>query len=92
MSKQVVHNTDEKRYEINVDGALAGFTDALEDDGIVTFPHTVVFDGYEGQGLASVLVSEALDDVRQRNKKIVPECSYVAQFVDEHPDYADLVA
>lgn len=92
MSNEVIHNVDKQRYEIHVDGTLAGFTQALEDGDVVTFPHTVVFDEFEGQGLAGQLVTGALDDVRIRGKKIVAECPYVARFVEKHPDYADLVA
>lgn len=92
MSNEVIHNVDKQRYEIHVDGTFAGFTQALEDGDVVTFPHTVVFDEFEGQGLAGQLVTAALDDVRIRGKKIVAECPYVARFVEKHPAYADLVA
>lgn len=92
MSHSVVHAKDEQRYEIHVDGILAGFTEAKEDGDVVVFPHTEIFDQFEGQGLASELVTGALDDVRVRGKKIVARCPYVARFVQKHPDYADLLA
>ena len=92
MSNQVTHNQDEKRYEIHVDGILAGWVVADEQGDVVTLPHTEVLEQFEGQGLASQLVSGALDDLRVRGKKVVPECPYVSRFVDKHPDYADLVA
>jgi predicted GNAT family acetyltransferase len=92
MTNNVVHNSEKHRYEITVDGTLAGFTEAVEDGDVVTMPHTEIFDQFEGQGLGSQLVGGALDDVRERGKKIVPTCSYVARFVEKHGDYADLVA
>lgn len=92
MSNQVVHNPDKQRYEILVDGILAGITEAHEDGEVVTFPHTKVFEQFEGQGLASILVSGALDDIRDRGKKIIAECPYVARFVEKHSDYSDLLA
>jgi predicted GNAT family acetyltransferase len=92
MSHEVVHNTDEHRYEIHVDGVLAGWTEANDRGDEVVFPHTRVLDGFEGRGLASVLVKKALDDVRERGKKVVPTCPYVAAFIDKHPQYADLLA
>jgi uncharacterized protein len=92
MTNKVIHNSDENRYEIHVDGVLAGFTQAFEDGDIVTFPHTVVFDEFEGQGLASELVTGALDDIRERGKLIVATCPYVARFVEKHPAYKDLLA
>jgi predicted GNAT family acetyltransferase len=93
MTNTVVHNAEEHRYEILVDGTLAGFTKVKEGDGeIVVFPHTEVFPQFEGQGLGSQLVAGALDDVRVRGKRIIAECAYVAHFVEKHPDYADLLA
>jgi len=92
MTNKVIHNSDENRYEIHVDGILAGFTQAFEDGDIVTFPHTEILDQFEGQGLASELVTQALDDVRVRGKQIVATCPYVSKFIDRHPDYKDLLA
>jgi predicted GNAT family acetyltransferase len=92
MTNSVVHNPEEQRYEIHVDGVLAGYTEAREDGDVITFPHTKVLDEFEGQGLASELVGQALDDVRSRGKKIIATCAYVDRFVKKHPDYADLLA
>jgi predicted GNAT family acetyltransferase len=91
MSNNVTHNEDKQRYEIAVDGILAGFTQATEQGDVVTFPHTVIFDQFEGQGLASELVTSALDDVRVSGKQVVATCPYVARFIEKHPDYADLL-
>jgi predicted GNAT family acetyltransferase len=92
MTTTVVHNADEQRYEIHVDGVLAGFTEAKEDGEVVAFPHTLVLEQFEGKGLASQLVAGALDDIRARDKRILAQCPYVARFVEKHQDYADLLA
>lgn len=80
------------RYEIVVDGDVAGFTEARDGDGgVVAMPHTVIEDAYEGQGLASRLVRAALDDIRSRGLLVHPFCPYVSSWIGKHPDYADLV-
>jgi len=84
-------NADEQRFEIHVDGVLAGYSQVRETDEAVTFIHTEIFDQFEGQGLASVLVTWALDDVRARGKKVVAHCPYVRRFIHKHPDYQDLL-
>lgn len=88
----VVRNDDEHRYEIVVDGAVAGHTEIRPRDGVLVMPHTVVDDAYAGQGLGGKLVGGALDDIRSRGEKVVPECSYVRSFIEKHPEYGDLVA
>ncbi|HYF46983.1 MAG TPA: GNAT family N-acetyltransferase, partial [Acidimicrobiales bacterium] len=61
-------------------------------DGALVFPHTEIARERRGQGLGEVLVRGALDDVRERGEVIVPACWFVAEFVRDHPEYADLVA
>ena len=90
---EVVHIPENSRYEIHVDGAVAGYTEAKERaDGVVLFPHTEVDDDYEGQGLASTLVSGALDDVRAHGRRIEVTCEYIQGFLEKHPEYRDLLA
>ena len=89
---EVVHIPENSRYEIRVDGEVAGFTEAKErDDGNVLFPHTVIEDAFEGQGLGTVLVTGALDDVRRRGVKIEVTCPYIRHFLREHAEYRDLL-
>ncbi|MFI1288012.1 GNAT family N-acetyltransferase [Streptomyces sp. NPDC020792] len=86
-----VQRADAKhRYEILVDGKRAGLT-AYRDRGEQrVFYHTEIDDAFAGQGLASQLVQEALTDVRESGKRIVPICPYVAKFLKRHEEFADI--
>ena len=53
------------------------------------FTHTEVPPADEGKGIGSQIVRAALDDARKRGFKIVPACSFVADFVRRHPEYGD---
>ncbi len=79
------------RYEIVVDGAVAGFAAYVIQHGRVVFTHTVIDDAFEGKGLGSILARTALDDVRASGRRIVPQCPFIAGYIDRHPEYADLV-
>lgn len=92
MTTEVRRNDGESRYEITLDGELAGIADFQDAGDTVVFPHTEIARHLRGRGLAAELVQSALDDVRGRGRTVVPGCWYVAQFIDDHPDYADLVA
>ncbi|WP_327111931.1 N-acetyltransferase [Streptomyces sp. NBC_01341] len=78
------------RYEIHVDGVRAGLTAYRDRDGQRVFFHTEIDDAFAGQGLASVLVREALNDVRTSGRRIVPVCPYVAKFLKKHGEFADI--
>ena len=43
------------------------------------------------QASSSTLIRHALDDARDRRLTVVPECEFVAAFIDDHPEYRDLV-
>lgn len=53
--------------------------------------HTVVEPESQGQGVAGRLARAALDRVRAEHLVLIPQCSYVRSFVDEHPEEQDLL-
>lgn len=86
----VVHRPDRTRYELLIDGQLRGLADYREFDGRVVFTHTDVDVPLRGQGYSNVLVRFALDDVRASSKLAGATCWFVADFAEQHPEYADL--
>lgn len=88
---EVTHNDDLQRYEVRMDGQLAGYLTTRTEGDVIAFTHTVVEEQYGGCGLGSALVRSALDDVRARGGlRVHPACSFVESYVQRHPDYADL--
>jgi uncharacterized protein len=92
MDARVTKNTEMSRYEIHLDGHLAGVADYRVVGDVVVFPHTQIAPALRGNGLAAQLVRAALDDVRGSRRSVDPQCWYVAQFIDENPGYADMLA
>ncbi|AJE39497.1 GNAT family N-acetyltransferase [Streptomyces nodosus] len=87
----VVRHADAKhRYEILADGVRAGLTVYRDRGDQRVFFHTEIDDAFAGRGLASQLVQEALADVRESGRRIVPVCPYVAKFLKRHEEFADI--
>ncbi|MFD7561434.1 GNAT family N-acetyltransferase [Streptomyces sp. NPDC059533] len=87
----VVSRVDARhRYEILVGEDRAGLTAYRDRDGRRVFFHTEIDDAHAGQGLAAVLVEQALADVRASGMRIVPVCPYVAKFLTKHTEFADI--
>jgi predicted GNAT family acetyltransferase len=78
------------RYEILVGDTSAGFTAYRDRDDRRVFHHTEIGDDFAGQGLASLLVREALNDVRASGRRIVPVCPYAAKFLTKHDEFDDI--
>lgn len=87
----VVDNADASRYEIRVDGVVAGYADYRDRGGAFAVNHTVTDPAFQGRGLASRLVRAMLDDLRARGVGILPYCPFVRDYLARHPDDLDLV-
>ena len=81
----------EDRYELLAGGKVAAFANYQSAPGHVTFVHTEVLPGNEGRGLGSQLARHVLDDSRKQGLKVSARCSFIAKFIEEHPEYQDLL-
>jgi uncharacterized protein len=79
------------RFSISVEGQQVGFTEYADRDGQRIFPHTEVAGEFEGRGLATILVNEALQTTRDSGLRIVAVCPLVAAFVKKHHEFDDVV-
>ena len=91
MAREIVHNEAAQRYEMDLDGGVA-VLDYRRSDGVLTLTHTGVPPEFEGRGHGARLVKGALDDIRAKGLKIVPRCWFVAEYIERHPEYRDLLA
>lgn len=89
---QVADNPDARRFEARLGGRVVGFSEYRRVADRVVFLHTEVEPEVEGRGIGSRLVAGALDEVRGRGLRVTPRCPFVADFIERHPDYGDLVA
>ena len=88
----VVDNPDASRYEIRVDGKLAGFVVYRLPPDRIVFVHTEIDQAMEGRGLGGRLIRAALDDARAKGRKVTALCPFVGDYIERHPDYQDLLA
>ena len=90
-SIEVVDVPEQHRFEVRVDGELAGFAEYSRMGERLVFRHTEISDAYEGRGLGSQLARGALDLARAGDHPVVPLCPFIASYIERHPDYQDLV-
>jgi predicted GNAT family acetyltransferase len=91
MDPSVTRNDDAERYEIAVDGVVAGVAQFRAKPGLIAFIHTEIDERFEGRGLGGILVAGALDDARERRMAVLPFCPFVNAYIQRHHEYADLV-
>lgn len=87
-----VHDVpDDNHYEVRDGERRVGLAAYQRDSQRMVFTHTEVEPELEGHGVGGTLVRFALDDARTRGLTVVPQCPFVARFIDGHSEYADLV-
>jgi len=87
---QVRQNAALNRFEMDVVGGTALALYRLTD-GVMTLTHTEVPAASRGRGIGSRMMHGVLQSVRAQGFKVVPRCPFVADFIDRHPQCADLL-
>jgi predicted GNAT family acetyltransferase len=91
MQNRVVDDAAERRYEIYGNDVLVGWLSYADQGVDRVFVHTEVDPAFEGQGYASLLVAEAVADVRARGRQVIASCPYVRRWFARHPDQRDVL-
>ncbi len=85
--RRVVRNEEKNRYDVFLDGELAGFTEYVERGNDTDFVHTEIDGAYAGKGLGGVLARLAIEDVIARGRTITAHCPFIRGYLDKHPEY-----
>ena len=78
------------RFEIEQNGEVTYLEYSLSGN-ILELIHTEVPEKVRNLGLAAALAKYALDWAREHNLKVDIICPTVQRYVQQHPEYADLV-
>lgn len=89
-SLDIRNNTEQHRFEADLDGQLA-VVEYIDRGQRIVYTHTEVPRGHEGQGIGSQLARHVLDYARAAGKTVLPLCPYIGAYIRRHPEYHDLV-
>lgn len=90
MDPQPLHNPLMHRFELTLEGKLALLEYSQRDEHTLVLTHTFVPPELRGKNIAAILTAFALEYARKERKKVVPQCSYAAVYMDRNSQYADL--
>ena len=92
MNATVVDVPERGRFEIRVDDKVVGLASYHVENGTMTLPHTEVDPSVGGRGIGTALVAGVLDAARERGLHVLPYCSFIRHYIQQHPETMDLVA
>lgn len=82
-------NKSANRFELRIDSSLAFANYRLAGDRVI-ITHTETPPALRGRGIASELVKGALGLIRADGYKVVAGCSFVVDYLRQHPEHADI--
>ncbi|WP_158496545.1 GNAT family N-acetyltransferase [uncultured Micrococcus sp.] len=100
---KLFRDPDRGRFELRQDGVYIGFVGYTVDDvpaaqspdgepgTAIRLQHTIIDEAYSRQGYARALVTMILERARAEGDRIIPECSYVQDYLRRYPEYEDVV-
>jgi hypothetical protein len=86
----VVHNEAGNRFELKLGAGIAVLEYRRTSDSMV-FTHTGVPPEFEGRGYGGQLARAGLDYALEAGLKIVPQCSFIAEYIRRNPGYSESV-
>lgn len=87
----VVDNPEGRRFEAWLGRKVIGWASYDQTSELIVFTHTHVNPRYERLGLGSRLVRATLDHIRSQDMQMLSTCPFVNAWIEQHPDYADLL-
>jgi uncharacterized protein len=86
MDLAVSNNTEQKQFEVHVNGETAVLQYRFHE-GAIWLMHTEVPKDLEGKGIASALAHYGLEWAKDNNMKAKVLCPFVAIYLKRHPEY-----
>jgi len=87
----IVNNKKDFRFEIAFPNGEYAFVQYRWLKGSMVLMRTLVPADMRGKGIGAKLVKYVLDYARSTNLKIVVYCAFVAKYIENHPEYNELV-
>lgn len=88
---KLIDNVDEKQYEFHVGDSIVKVEYIKTNDGEIYLTHTETPVSLEGQGIASQLMGKVLQDIEQKELRLVPLCPFVTSYIRKNPEWRKLV-
>ncbi|RII43362.1 N-acetyltransferase [Galactobacter valiniphilus] len=89
---RVLLDAEQGRFSLFDGEEYIGFLGYVEEDGVLDLQHTIIKEEFSRHGYARALVTIVLERVWALDKRVIPTCSYVAQYLDRFSQYQWLVA
>ena len=87
---EIIHDVEKQKFYVIVDD-IESHLEYVKKDDVLILNHTYVPNMLRGKGIAGKIVKIALTYAQDNNLKIIPACTYVADYIQRHKGYENLL-
>ncbi|RSK44069.1 GNAT family N-acetyltransferase [Hymenobacter rigui] len=91
MAASITHQQQDQEFTTTREGHSAELAYSLPAPGVIDFTHTYVDEPLRGKGVGEELAKAALTYARQQQLRVRTSCPFMQQYVERHPEYAELL-
>ena len=92
MSYSVKHNSEFRKFYINVNGREAFLRYEKTGEGVLEFRTLFVPKNLRGVGIAEKVLKRAIGYAEKNNFKVKTNCAYINGFLEGHPEYREILS
>lgn len=86
----LIDNVEAKEFQFRIGESIARI-EYIKAKEKIYLTHTEVPKDYEGKGVGSELIKQALENIKAHDLTLVPLCPFVAMYIKRHPEWKTLV-
>ncbi len=91
MNVTIQHNQKKFKFQAYVGEKESYLSYRKEPYKTLEYYETFVPESLRGKGIASKIVDFALNHAKENGYKVIATCPFVANYIDEHEEYAELI-
>ncbi|MBT0609098.1 GNAT family N-acetyltransferase [Aequorivita echinoideorum] len=88
---ELIDNKQKNRFEYKIEDNNA-IVEYKIDNNVISLTHTEVPDELQGQGIASKMTEEVLQNLSDKNLKVKPLCPFIKSYIKRNPEWKEIVA
>jgi predicted GNAT family acetyltransferase len=90
MEYRIIHDNSKNMFYINIEDKISYLKYRVVSN-IIEFYVTFVEPSLRGKGIAAGLVEDAIAYAKEKGYKILPTCSYTAEYINRKKEYKELL-
>ena len=91
MQINIKHDEDNQKFFTDINGSTARLEYKLRGKDTIDFLSTFVPKEFRHHGIGKKLAEKGLNYAKENNLNVIPTCSFIDNFIEEHDEFKKLL-